>query len=271
VIAEARRLVAAGAREIMLLGQNVNAYHGAAPDGGEWRLGRLIREVAKINGLARLRYTTSHPADMDDELIATHGEVEKLMPYLYLPVQSGSDRVLARMNRKYTAADYLRVIEKLRAARPDIALASDFIVGHPGETEADFADTLRLVDDVGYAGAYSFKYSARPGTPAAAMADQVPDAVKAERLARLQDAIERTQAAFNRATVGRVVPVLFDREGRGDAQAAGRSPYLQAVHVDCASAAEAARLRGRIAPVALVAAKPNSLAGRLAFAEAAPA
>jgi tRNA-2-methylthio-N6-dimethylallyladenosine synthase len=271
VIAEARRMVAAGAREIMLLGQNVNAYHGAGPAGGEWPLARLIGALADIDGLERIRYTTSHPADMDDDLIAAHGEIDKLMPYLHLPVQSGSDRVLARMNRKYRAADYLRIIDKLRKARPDIALASDFIVGHPGETDADFADTLRLVASVRYAGAYSFKYSMRPGTPAAEMEDQVPEPVKIERLAQLQDAIEAGQAAFNRATVGRIVPVLFDRQGRGAAQAAGRSPYLQAVHVDCATPADAARLRGRIAAVELVAAKQNSLAGRLAAVEAAPA
>ena len=271
VIAEAGRMVAGGAREIMLLGQNVNAYHGAGPRGGEWRLARLIGALADIDGLQRIRYTTSHPADMDDALIAAHGEIDKLMPYLHLPVQSGSDRVLARMNRKYRAADYLRIIDKLRKARPDIALASDFIVGHPGETDADFADTLRLVAAARYAGAYSFKYSMRPGTPAAEMEDQVPEPVKVERLARLQDAIDAGQAAFNRATVGRVVPVLFDRAGRGAAQAAGRSPYLQAVHVDCATPADAARLHGRIAPVELVAAKQNSLAGRLAAVAAAPA
>ncbi len=270
VIAEARRLIAAGAREIMLLGQNVNAYHGAAPDGGEWRLARLIRELGRIDGLARIRYVTSHPADMDHALIAAHGEIETLMPFLHLPVQSGSDRVLARMNRRYTAAHYLKIIGKLRAARPDIAFASDFIVGHPGETDEDFAATLRLVAEVGYAQAYSFKYSARPGTPAAEM-EQVPDAVKATRLAELQQAIEASQAAFNRASVGRIVPVLFDRSGRCGAQAAGRSPYLQPVHVDCASAAEAARLQGRIAPVELIAAKANSLAGRLERAQAAPA
>lgn len=271
VLAEARRLVDAGAREIMLLGQNVNAYHGAGPDGGEWRLDSLIRALGRIDRLERIRYTTSHPADMDDALIAAHGEVEKLMPYLHLPVQSGADRVLARMNRKYRARDYLRIVEKLRAARPDIALASDFIVGHPGETEADFAETLRLVAEVGYASAYSFKYSPRPGTPAADMEDQIPDEVKIERLARLQEAIDRTQTAFNRATVGRIVPVLFDRAGRGALQAAGRSPYLQPVHVDCATPAEALRLHGRIAPVELIVAKQNSLAGRLAYQEAAPA
>jgi tRNA-2-methylthio-N6-dimethylallyladenosine synthase len=249
----------------------VNAYHGAAPDGGEWRLARLIGALADIEGLERIRYTTSHPADMDEALIAAHGAIDKLMPYLHLPVQSGSDRVLARMNRKYSTADYLRILDKLRTARPDIALASDFIVGHPGETDADFADTLRLVAAVQYASAYSFKYSARPGTPAAEMDDQVPEPVKVERLAQLQAAIDAGQIAFNRATLGRIVPVLFDRQGRGAAQAAGRSPYLQAVHVDCPSPADAALLRGRIAPVELVAAKQNSLAGRLAAMAAAPA
>ncbi|MCB9931099.1 MAG: tRNA (N6-isopentenyl adenosine(37)-C2)-methylthiotransferase MiaB [Alphaproteobacteria bacterium] len=230
VLAEARRLVAAGAQEITLLGQNVNAYHGEGAAGGEWGFGRLIRELAEIEGLARIRYTTSHPRDMDDDLIHAHGEVPALMPFLHLPVQAGSDRVLKAMNRKHTADDYRRIIEKLRTARPDIAMASDFIVGFPGESDADFADTLRLVRDVNYAQAYSFKYSARPGTPAATAEDQVPEEAKAERLAALQALLSEQQAAFNRRFLGRTVPVLFDRPGRQPGQLAGRSPWQHAVH-----------------------------------------
>jgi tRNA-2-methylthio-N6-dimethylallyladenosine synthase len=262
VIAEAERLVANGAREIVLLGQNVNAYHGRSPDGGasEWGLGRLVRALADIDGLTRIRYTTSHPLDMDDELIAAHGEVPRLMPFVHLPVQSGSDRVLAAMNRRHRVEDYTSIIERLRAARPDIALSSDFIVGHPGETDADFAETLELVRRVGFAQAYSFKYSPRPGTPAAAANDQVPDPAKAERLAVLQDLLDAQQHAFNRATEGRVVAVLFEREGRRAGQAAGRSPWMQAVHVE---ASDAQALAGRLVPVEIVQAKANSLAGRL--------
>src|SRR5207253_1192880 len=196
VVAEARRFVQGGAREITLLGQNVNAYHGEGPDGREWRLGELIRELAELADLDRIRYTTSHPRDVDDELVAAHRDVPQLMPFLHLPVQSGSDRILAAMNRRHTIADYLDVIARVRAAQPAIAFSSDFIVGFPGETEEDFAATLSLVDEVGYAGAFSFKYSARPGTPAAEMTDQIPDEVKAERLARLQHAIDRHQADF---------------------------------------------------------------------------
>jgi tRNA-2-methylthio-N6-dimethylallyladenosine synthase len=256
--AEARRLVAAGAREITLLGQNVNAYHGASPDGASWGLGRLIRHLAEIAGLARLRYTTSHPRDMDDELIDAHGAVPKLMPYLHLPVQSGSDSILAAMNRQHGAADYLRLVERLRARRPDLALSSDFIVGFPGESDGNFADTLRLVETVGYAQAYSFKYSPRPGTPAASMPGQVPEAVKSERLERLQDLLRRQQERFNTAAVGRTLPVLLERDGRHPGQLVGRSPYLQAVHVP------APGRKGEIADVVIEAARPNSLAGRLA-------
>jgi tRNA-2-methylthio-N6-dimethylallyladenosine synthase len=256
--AEARRLVAAGAREITLLGQNVNAYHGASPDGASWGLGRLIRHLAEIAGLARLRYTTSHPRDMDDELIDAHGAVPKLMPYLHLPVQSGSDSILAAMNRQHGAADYLRLVERLRARRPDLALSSDFIVGFPGESDGNFADTLRLVETVGYAQAYSFKYSPRPGTPAASMPGQVPEAVKSERLERLQDLLRRQQERFNAAAVGRTLPVLLERDGRHPGQLVGRSPYLQAVHVP------APGRKGEIADVVIEAARPNSLAGRLA-------
>ena len=258
VIAEARRLVGQGAREITLLGQNVNAWHGEAPDGGIWGLGRLLRELAGIPGLLRLRYTTSHPRDMDDDLIAAHRDVPMLMPFLHLPVQSGADRVLAAMNRKHTAADYLRLVEKLRAARPDIALSSDFIVGHPGETEADFQATLTLVREVGFAQAYSFKYSPRPGTPAAGAPAQVPDAMKDARLAELQALLRAQQAAFNAGCVGLHMPVLFTGPGRHQEQVAGRSPFLQPVHVS-----GAADLIGREISVQIAAALPNSLSGTL--------
>ncbi len=233
VLAEAGRLIAAGACEITLLGQNVNAYHGTGPDGRTWSLGRLIRALAELPGLERLRYTTSHPLEMNDELIAAHAEVPALMPFLHLPVQSGSDRVLSAMNRRHTAADYRRVIDRLRAARPDIALSSDFIVGFPGESDSDFQATLALVRDVGFAQAYSFKYSPRPGTPAAAMDDaQVPEPVKVERLAALQALLGEQQLAFNQSCEGREMAVLLERPGRHAGQRIGRSPYMQAVHVD---------------------------------------
>ncbi len=263
VLAEAQALVAHGVREITLLGQNVNAYHGAAPAGGrDWGLGRLIRALAEIDGLARIRYTTSHPRDMDADLVAAHRDVPALMPYLHLPVQSGSDRVLAAMNRRHLARDYLAIVERLRAARPDLALSSDFIVGHPGETEADFAATLDLVRAVGYAQAYSFKYSPRPGTPAATAPDQVAEEVMTDRLARLQALLEDQQRAFNRGTEGRTVPVLLDRAGRKPGQLGGRTPWMQAVHV--AAPEDDGTLAGRIVPVEIVAARANSLAGRLA-------
>lgn len=258
VVADARRLAEGGAREITLLGQNVNCYHGRA-DSGEWGLGRLVRELAKIDGIERLRYTTSYPADVDADLIAAHGEVEKLMPYLHLPVQSGSDRVLAAMNRRHGADDYCRLVDRLRARRPDLALSSDFIVGFPGETEADFQATLKLVDDIGFAQAYSFKYSPRPGTPAALAADQVDETVKEERLARLQALIDSQQLAFNRASVGRIVPVLFDRRGRHPGQLVGRSPYMQSVYADAPD-----RLFGAIVSVVVERGHANSLAARLA-------
>lgn len=232
VLAEAQRLAAQGVRELTLLGQNVNAYHGEGPDGREWGLGRLARAIAEIEGIARIRYTTSHPRDLDDDLIAAHRDVPELMPYLHLPVQSGSDRILQAMNRKHTADDYRRLVEKLRAARPDIALTSDFIVGFPGESDADYAQTLKLVDEIGYAGAFSFKYSPRPGTPAALSETQVPEAVMDERLAGLQQLIDAQQEAFNHATVGRVMPVLIEKPGRKPGQMVGRSPYLQPVHID---------------------------------------
>ncbi len=258
VLAEARRLVAAGTREITLLGQNVNAYHGEGPEGDVWGLGRLLFALAEIEGLARLRYTTSHPRDVDDELIAAHRDLAQVMPYLHLPVQSGSDKILAAMNRRHAAADYLRVVERLRAARPDLALSSDFIVGFPGESDQDFAETLRLVTEVGYAQAYSFKYSPRPGTPAADAPDQVPEPVRAERLAMLQSLLAEQQAAFNQGCVGRELEVLLEAEGRRDKQLLGRSPFMQAVHV-----AAPARLKGRLLPVRIESAHPNSLAGRL--------
>jgi tRNA-2-methylthio-N6-dimethylallyladenosine synthase len=250
ILAEARRLVAQGAREISLLGQNVNAWHGEGLDG----LGSLIREVAKIPGLLRIRYTTSHPRDMDDALIAVHAEVPALMPLLHLPVQSGCDRVLAAMNRKHTADDYLRIVEKLRAARPDIALSSDFIVGHPGETEKNFEATMNLVRAVGFASAFSFKYSPRPGTPAATAPRQVPEHEKDRRLQALQALLREQQAAFNRGCVGLTVPVLFTGPGRHAGQVAGRSPWLQPVHLQGPES-----LIGNEVPVDIVAAHPNSL------------
>ena len=259
VVAEAARLVAGGALEITLLGQNVNAYHGEAAQGGTWGLGRLIRRLAEIDGLERLRYTTSHPGDMDEALIAAHADEPTLMPYLHLPVQSGSDRILQAMNRRHSAADYLRLIERLRAARPDLALSSDFIVGFPGESDRDFADTLRLVTEVGYAQAYSFKYSPRPGTPGALLEDRVAEAVKSERLAMLQALLNEQQTAFNRATVGRELPVLLERRGRKPGQLVGRSPYMQAVHLEAPET-----LLGSLRRVRIAEAQPNSLAGRLA-------
>ena len=255
VLAEARRLVEAGAREITLLGQNVNAYHGAATaGGGEWGLARLIRALAEIPDLARIRYTTSHPRDMEDGLIRAHGEVPALMPYLHLPVQAGSDTVLRAMNRKHTGDDYRRIVERLRAARPDIALASDFIVGFPGESNADFEETLRLVRDVTYAQAYAFKYSARPGTPAATAEAQVPEPVKVERLAALQALLAEQQTAFNRRFLGQTIPVLFDRPGRRPGQLAGRSPWQHAVH-----AAAPADWQNRIVEITVANAGPRGL------------
>jgi len=258
ILTEARRLVAQGTREISLLGQNVNAWHGDAPDGSTWGLGRLLRELAEIDGLWRLRYTTSHPRDMDDDLIAAHRELPMLMPYLHLPVQSGSDRILAAMNRKHTAQDYLRIVDKLRNARPDLALSSDFIVGHPGETAADFQATMDLVRAVGFAQAYSFKYSARPGTPAAGAPAQVAEAEKDTRLWELQALLRDQQAAFNAGCVGQSIPVLFTGHGRHPGQIAGRSPWLQPVHL---SGPES--LIGTERSVTITAAHTNSLAATL--------
>ena len=256
VVAEATELAGRGARELVLLGQNVNAWRGEGPGGRDWTLARLIRALAEIEGVERLRYTTSHPRDMTDDLIEAHGAVPALMPFLHLPVQAGSDRVLERMNRKHRASDYRRIVERLRAARPDIALASDFIVGFPGESERDFERTLGLVRDVGYAQAYSFKFSPRPGTPAAADPLQVPEAAKGERLARLQELLNGQQQAFNRRCVGKRLPVLFERPGKRDGQLVGRSPYMQAVHAEAGAAGI-----GDLAEVEILAAGPNSLSG----------
>ncbi len=258
ILREARHLVDQGAREITLLGQNVNAWHGEAPGGTTWALGRLLRELAEIPGLLRLRYATSHPRDMDDDLIAAHGDVPTLMPFLHLPVQSGSDRVLAMMNRRHTADDYRRIVEKLRAACPDLALSSDFIVGHPGETEADFEATMSLVRQVNFALAYSFKYSPRPGTPAAGAPAQVAERDKDRRLQALQALLREQQAAFGARCVGLDLPVLFTGPGRHPGQIVGRSPFLNPVHLS-----GHADLIGTESMVRIVASHPNSLAGTL--------
>ncbi|HEV2303202.1 MAG TPA: tRNA (N6-isopentenyl adenosine(37)-C2)-methylthiotransferase MiaB [Stellaceae bacterium] len=259
ILDEARRLVASGARELTLLGQNVNAFHGDGPDGSQWRLGDLLRALAEVEGLVRLRYTTSHPRDVDEALLAAHREVPQLMPFVHLPVQSGSDRVLAAMNRRHTADDYRRIAGRLRQARPDLALSSDFIVGYPGESDQDFAATLGLVAEIGFAQAFSFKYSPRPGTPAAAAANQVPDEVKVERLAALQALLRQQQNNFNAGFVGSVLPVLLEKKGRHDGQAVGKSPYLQSVHVS----APVARI-GEVVPAYIRTAGLNSLGGEIA-------
>ncbi len=256
VVAEARLLVGQGVREITLLGQNVNAYHGEAADGSTWSLARLADALAEIDGLERIRYTTSHPRDMSDDLIAAHASNDKLMPYLHLPFQAGADRILAAMNRKHTTAEYLGLVEKIRRARPDIALSTDIIVGFPGETDAEFEETLKVVETVVFAQAYSFKYSPRPGTPAAKLEDQIDESVKAARLQKLQAVLNAQQSAFNAQCVGRVLPVLFERNGKNDGQLIGRSPYLQAVH----AVAEDGIL-GQIMPVEIQNAGPNSLRG----------
>jgi len=259
IVAEIERLADAGVREITLIGQNVNAYHGEGADGRNWPLARLLARAAEVPGIERLRYTTSHPLDMTDDLIATHRDLPRLMPQLHLPVQSGSDRILAAMNRRHTRAGYTDVIARLKTVRPDLALTSDFIVGFPGETEDDFAATLSLLGEVGYSGAFSFKYSPRPGTPGADMADQVAEEVKSERLQRLQKAIDRQQAAFNHRCLGRTLPVLFERKGRYSGQLVGRSPYLQPVQVEAPDA-----MLGRIAAVTITEIASNSLFGALA-------
>ena len=257
VIAEAKRLVASGAREITLLGQNVNAYHGEGPDGRSWTLARLLHALAEIEGLARLRYTTSHPRDMDDDLIAAHGAIPALMPFLHLPVQSGSDRMLAAMNRGHKAADFRAIVDRLRGARPDIALSSDFIAGHPGETEADHRATMALIAEIGFAQAFSFKYSARPGTPAATQPQQIAEDVKDARLAEIQALLRDQQDAFNRSRVGLEFDVLVTGAGRHPGQLAARSPWLQPVHFD-----GPATLIGGLARVTITRAHPNSLAAQ---------
>jgi tRNA-2-methylthio-N6-dimethylallyladenosine synthase len=256
VLAEARSLAERGVREITLLGQNVNAYHGHDGAGAAASLAALLHELARIEGIERLRYMTSHPIEMTDELIALHGDEPRLMPYLHLPVQSGSDRILKAMNRKHDGAYYRDIVERLRHARPDIALSTDFIVGFPGETEKEFEATLQLARDIGFASAFSFKYSTRPGTPAAAMIAQIPEAVKAERLTRLQALLSEQQCAFNAAQVERVLPILVTGDGRRAGQKHGRSPYLQAVHFDDTRAQP-----GDIVPVRILSASQNSLAG----------
>ncbi|MBL8598157.1 MAG: tRNA (N6-isopentenyl adenosine(37)-C2)-methylthiotransferase MiaB [Devosia sp.] len=258
VLTEARRLIEAGVRELTLLGQNVNAYHGLDAAGRSIGLGELCARLAEIEGLARLRYTTSHPSDMTDELIAAHRDNDKLMPYLHLPVQSGSDTILKAMNRRHTRADYLRTIERIKAARPDMALSGDFIVGFPGETDADFEQTLSIVREVGYASAFTFKYSIRPGTPGADMDGQVEEAVKTERLARLNELVTAQMRGFARACVGRTLDVLLDKPGRLPGQLGGRSPYLQAVHLEAS-----ADLIGTVQPVLIVGAGNNSIEGKI--------
>ncbi len=256
VLAEAQRLAAGGVREVTLIGQNVNAYHGEGADGAPVGLAALVRDVARIPGIARIRYTTSHPNDFDDDLVRAHAEVPALMPYLHLPVQSGSDRILAAMNRKHTADAYRRLVDRVRAARPDIALSSDFIVGFPGETDADFADTLALVRDIGFESAFSFKYSPRPGTPAADRADHVPEAVMSERLAELQRLLDTRRHAYQQAAVGQVFDVLVEKAGRYPGQVAGKTPHLLAVQFDAPQ-----DHIGRIVPVRITEAGANSLFG----------
>ena len=263
ILAEVEQLAGAGVREITLIGQNVNAYHGDGPSGPPSSLAQLLERVSAIDGVERLRYTTSHPRDMDGDLIAAHGALPKLMPQLHLPVQSGSDRILDAMNRRHTRADYLAIVSQLRAARPDLALTSDFIVGFPGETEADFAETLSLIGETGFSGAYSFKYSPRPGTPGADMTDQVDEETKSDRLHRLQAAIDHSQAEFNRSCLGRTCDVLFEKPGRYAGQLVGRSPYLQPVQV-----AAPASMIGEIAAVTITEVASNSLFGRMAHANA---
>jgi tRNA-2-methylthio-N6-dimethylallyladenosine synthase len=264
VLDEARALLAAGVREITLIGQNVNAYHGEGPDGSTWSLARLLRRLAAVEGAPRLRYTTSHPRDMSDDLVAAHRDLPALMPYLHLPVQAGSDRVLSAMNRRHTGDAYRRLIDRVRAARPDIALSSDFIVGFPGETRVEFADTVKLIADIGFASAFSFKYSPRPGTPAAEIDGQVPEQEKAERLLELQALLETQRQAFNRGTIGRTLDVLLEKPGRHPGQIAGKTPFLQAVQIDGGRAIGGPKV-GDIVPVRITGQATNSLFG--AFVE----
>ena len=258
ILAEARALIADGTREITLLGQNVNAWRGEAPDASEWSLGRLLYALAEIDGLMRIRYTTSHPLDMHDALFDAHAEIETLMPCLHLPVQSGSDRILDAMNRRHRRDDYIRIIDRMRSVRPEIAISGDFIIGFPGETDRDFADTVRLIDQIGYASAYSFKYSPRPGTPAASAHDQVPDDVQTERLAAIQQLLAAQQLAFNRTHVGETVDVLIESRVSKRKQMTGRTPWMQNVYLD-----EALGEIGAILPVTITAAHQNSLGGKI--------
>ena len=258
VVDEAKKLVASGTREITLLGQNVNAYHGEGLDGKNWGLGRLLHHLAEIEGIERLRYTTSHPLDMDDELIFAHRDIPALMPYLHLPVQAGSDHILSAMNRRHTADDYFRIIDRLRDAVPHLALSGDFIVGFPGETDADFADTLRLVDRVKYASAYSFKYSERPGTPAANAENQVEESVKSDRLASLQQLLDAQQMAFNKGCEGQEMSILVEKIGGREGQMTGRSPFMQSVYFEGGD-----DLLGQILPMKITEARQNSLAASI--------
>lgn len=254
IVDEAQGMIDAGVREITLLGQNVNAWHGEGSDGREWGLGGLLHELAKITGLERLRYTTSHPVDMDESLINAHRELDCLMPYLHLPVQAGSDKILKAMNRHHTVADYLHIIERMREVSPDMAISGDFIVGFPGETDEDFEETLKVVEQVKYASAFSFKYSTRPGTPGADMKNQVPEDVKSERLQRLQALLNQQQEEFNQTCVGRKMDILLEKKGRREGQLIGRSPWLQSVIVD-----ESLGNPGDIVHVEITEAAPNSL------------
>mgnify|MGYP001403123437 CR=1 FL=1 len=259
---EVARLVERGAKEITLLGQNVNAYHGESPQGQEWGLGRLMEHLASLKGLERLRYMTSHPRDMDEELMVAHRDIPQVMPFLHLPIQSGSDQILESMNRKHTRKHYIEIIEKLWLYRPDIALSSDFIIGFPGEKEKDFEDTLTLVREVKYTQAYSFKYSPRHGTPGALMENQIPEEVKAERLARLQELLNTQQQAFNDVSVGQTLTVLLDRKGKKEGQFLGKTPYLQSVYVDASP-----RLFGQCIDVKIEKAFANSLTGTIVTVE----
>ena len=254
VLEEARRLVASGTVELTLLGQNVNAYHGVMDSGETMSLGRLIRELAEIDGLERIRYTTSHPLDMDEELITAHRDVPQLMPYLHLPVQSGSNRILTAMNRRHDADTYFRIIDRLREVKPDLALSGDFIVGFPGETDRDFADTLKLIDRVGYASAYSFKYSQRPGTPAATEDVQVDEQVKSDRLSALQQLLDAQQLAFNKSAEGQEMDILIERAGGREGQMTGRSPFMQSVYLN----GDAADI-GKIRRMKIIEGRQNSL------------
>jgi tRNA-2-methylthio-N6-dimethylallyladenosine synthase len=262
ILAEAERMVANGAREISLLGQNVNAFHGEGPDGAVWGLGRLLRRLAEIPEVKRLRYTTSHPRDVDDALIDAHRDVPQIMPYLHLPMQSGADAVLQAMNRKHTADDFRRIIDKFRVVQPSIAFSSDFIVGFPGESDADFKDTLQLVRDITFAQAFSFKYSRRPGTPATAMPNQIAEEVKDTRLQELQALLREQQIAFNQSMVGKTLPVLFEEKSRNDGKIFGRTPYMQAMHLEGSE-----RIVGQELPVAIKNAGSNSLNGQLVVVE----